>query len=154
MAPLRCAAKFDPFLSFDCAPTPSTLTQSKERKGSHFAIWQPCHQGRRESGHRAHRLGPRRAHQRRPLQRQRALRGHEAGLRLQGRKSSAVPSVISICVSELQFAATVGTQIQGSTNRRAPGLVNFVPALAYHFCLNLSAAFTQPGARLLVEPCT
>ena len=31
--------------------------------------------------------------------------------------------------------------------------MNFVPALAYHFCLNLSAAFTQPGARLLVEPC-
>ena len=40
MAPLRCAAKFDPFLSLDCAPTPSTLAQSKERKGSHFAIWQ------------------------------------------------------------------------------------------------------------------
>ena len=41
MAPLRYAAKFDPFLSFlDCAPTPSTLAQSKERKGSNFAIWQ------------------------------------------------------------------------------------------------------------------
>ena len=31
--------------------------------------------------------------------------------------------------------------------------MNFAPALAYHFCLNLPAAFTQPGARLLVEPC-
>ena len=41
MAPLRCAAKFDPFLSLDCAPKPSTLAQSKERKGSNFAIWQP-----------------------------------------------------------------------------------------------------------------
>ena len=41
-APLRYAAKFDPFLSLDCAPTPSTLAQSKERKGSNFAIWQPC----------------------------------------------------------------------------------------------------------------
>ena len=41
MAPLRSAAKFDPFLSLDCAPTPSTLAQSKERKGSNFAIWQP-----------------------------------------------------------------------------------------------------------------
>ena len=41
MAPLRYAAKFDPFLSLDCAPTPSTLVQSKERKGSNFAIWQP-----------------------------------------------------------------------------------------------------------------
>ena len=44
MAPLRYAAKFDPFLSLDCAPTPSTLAQSKERKGSNFAIWQPCSQ--------------------------------------------------------------------------------------------------------------
>ena len=37
MAPLRYAAKLDPFLSLDCAPTPSTLAQSKERKGSNFA---------------------------------------------------------------------------------------------------------------------
>ena len=28
MAPLRYAAKFDPFLSLDCAPRPSTLAQS------------------------------------------------------------------------------------------------------------------------------
>ena len=41
MAPLHCAAKFDPFLSLDCAPMPSTLAQSNERKGSNFAIWQP-----------------------------------------------------------------------------------------------------------------
>ena len=40
---LRYAAlqNFDPFLSLDCIPTPSTLTRSKERKGSNFAIWQP-----------------------------------------------------------------------------------------------------------------
>ena len=42
MALLRCAAKFDPFLSLDFAPTPSILAQSEERKGSNFAIWQPC----------------------------------------------------------------------------------------------------------------
>ena len=42
---------------------------------------------------------------------------------------------------------------QGFTNRRALGLVNFVPALAYHFCLNFTQ-FTQPGARLLMEPCS
>ena len=41
MAPLCYAAKFDPFLSLDFAPTPSTLAQSKERKGSNVAIWQP-----------------------------------------------------------------------------------------------------------------
>ena len=40
LAPLRYAAKCDPF-HLDCAPTPSTLAQSKERKGSNFAIWQP-----------------------------------------------------------------------------------------------------------------
>ena len=28
----------------------------------------------------------------------------------------------------------------------APGLVNFITAIAYHFCLNLPAAFAQPGA--------
>ena len=42
MAPLRYAAKWYPFPSLDCAPTPSTLAQSKEWKGSIFAIWQPC----------------------------------------------------------------------------------------------------------------
>ena len=52
------------------------------------------------------------------------------------------------------FVSCCWEQVQGSTNRRAPGLVNVVPALAYHFCLNLPAAFTQPGAHLLVEPCT
>ena len=41
MAPLRYAAKFDPFLSLDCASTLSALAQSKERKGSNFAIRQP-----------------------------------------------------------------------------------------------------------------
>ena len=32
---------FYPIFSLDCAPMPSTLAQSKERKGSNFAIWQP-----------------------------------------------------------------------------------------------------------------
>ena len=40
MAPPRYTAKVDPFLSPDCPPTSSTLAQSKERKGSNFAIWQ------------------------------------------------------------------------------------------------------------------
>ena len=37
MAPLRCAAKFDPFLSLDCARVEGVGAQSKERKGSNFA---------------------------------------------------------------------------------------------------------------------
>ena len=30
--------------------------------------------------------------------------------------------------------------------------MNFVAALAYHFCLVLPAAFTQPGVHFLAEP--
>ena len=37
--------------------------------------------------------------------------------------------------------------------KRAPGLVSFVPALAYHFCLASTAQLTQPGAHLLGQPC-
>ena len=50
MAPLHYAAEFDPFLSLDRDPTPSTLAQSKERKGSNFAIWQPWELGRKKKG--------------------------------------------------------------------------------------------------------
>ena len=45
MAPQRYAAKFDPFLSLECAFSPSTLAHSNERKRSNLAIWQPCTQG-------------------------------------------------------------------------------------------------------------
>ena len=51
MAPLRYAAKFDPFLSLDCTTTHSTLAQSKERKGSNFAIWQPWATGGQTDKH-------------------------------------------------------------------------------------------------------
>ena len=43
--------------------------------------------------------------------------------------------------------------LQSSSIRWAPGLVKFVPAVAYLFCLNLPAAFSQPGARHIGEPC-
>ena len=33
-------------------------------------------------------------------------------------------------------------------------MVNFVPAVAYHFCLNLPAAFTHSRAHLLAKSCT
>ena len=42
MAPLRYAAKFDPFLSLDCARVEGVGAQ-----GSNFAIWQPWTQGER-----------------------------------------------------------------------------------------------------------
>ena len=44
--------------------------------------------------------------------------------------------------------------LQGSSKRQALGLVNFVPAVACHLCLKLPAAFSQPGACLILEPCT
>ena len=40
--------------------------------------------------------------------------------------------------------------LQGSAKRPLPGLVNFVPAVACLFCLNLPAAFSQPGNDLIV----
>ena len=44
--------------------------------------------------------------------------------------------------------------IQGSPKECFPGLVNFVTAVAYHFCLNLSRAFSQPGQHSFGDPCT
>ena len=38
-------------------------------------------------------------------------------------------------------------------NVDAAGFAKFVPALAYHFCLKLPAAFTQPGAPTLANLC-
>ena len=43
-----------------------------------------------------------------------------------------------------------GNRLKG----RAPGLVTFVHALAYHFCMALPEAFTKPGDRLFADPCT
>ena len=48
-------------------------------------------------------------------------------------------------MSKKRLASSLLNHVQGSTKRRAPGLANFILALAYHFCLALHAAFTQPG---------
>ena len=45
-------------------------------------------------------------------------------------------------------------QIQRSAKVRAPGFVNFITAVAYHFCPSLPAAITQPGASTLADLCT
>ena len=39
------------------------------------------------------------------------------------------------------------------TKERLQHSWNCVPAVAYHFCLALPAAFTQPGDHLLAKPC-
>ena len=44
--------------------------------------------------------------------------------------------------------------VQGWGNFLFPVLVNFVPACAYHFCLNLPGKFSQPGNGILAQPCT
>ena len=44
--------------------------------------------------------------------------------------------------------------IQGLQKEWAPGLKNFVPALAYHFCLALPAIFPQPGLHSFGDSCT
>ena len=43
--------------------------------------------------------------------------------------------------------------VQRSAKVGAPGLVNFITAVAYHFCLSLTTAFTQPGASTLANLC-
>ena len=43
--------------------------------------------------------------------------------------------------------------VQTSAKVGTPGLMNFVPALAYHFCLNLPAAFMQHGESTLADLC-
>ena len=45
------------------------------------------------------------------------------------------------------------TYVQISAKVGARGLKNFIPAVAYHFCLNLLAAFTQPGVPTLADLC-
>ena len=51
------------------------------------------------------------------------------------------------------FLQNVQIRVQGSAKKLWPGLVNFVPAVAYNLCLNLPAAFMQPGQSLLADPC-
>ena len=48
---------------------------------------------------------------------------------------------------------TVFKYILGLAKRRSLSFVNFVTALAYHFCLALAATFTQPGGHFLAKPC-
>ena len=55
--------------------------------------------------------------------------------------------------SEKLVYAMQRTYMQGLAKRQFPGLVTFGSAVAYHFCLALPAAFTQPGDHLFAEPC-
>ena len=59
---------------------------------------------------------------------------------------------IRVCCVELDGLWPSSLTLQGTSMSWASGLVIFFPALAYHFCLALPAAFTQPGDHLLAEP--
>ena len=50
------------------------------------------------------------------------------------------------------YSAKHPLPLQGWAKLLFPGLENFVPAVAYHFCLNLLRAFSQPGSCNLSEP--
>ena len=65
--------------------------------------------------------------------------------------------MLSLLVKSFTLHTLLGIQgvsdVQRSANVDAPLYVNFVPALTYHFCLNLPEAFTQPGASTLADLC-
>ena len=74
---------------------------------------------------------------------------HDLQDRRRGRRNRSLAEVRSL--SSLGFDLC---NLQGWPKRWTPGLVNFITALAYHFCLDLPAAFTQPRDHLIAEPRT
>ena len=63
---------------------------------------------------------------------------------------------ISTCSHIVLFLLSVSSRrsvAQGSAKSWTPGLVIFVPAVAYHFCLALPGAFTQPGSSTFADLC-
>ena len=64
-----------------------------------------------------------------------------------------MPKNINMYVSEYVLLSSV-VKLQTSAKVGASCLVNFVPAIAYHSCLKLPAAFSQPGAPPLADLCT
>ena len=61
-------------------------------------------------------------------------------------------NICAWCNAE-QGCGCLRVQVQRSAKVGAPGLVNFITAVAYHFCPSLPAAFTQPGASTLADLC-
>ena len=58
-------------------------------------------------------------------------------------------------MTQNEVAATTRQQgVQGWAKKWIPGLVDFVPALAYHLGFNLPETSSQPGADFLARPCS
>ena len=55
----------------------------------------------------------------------------------------------SICLRMRVHTSATATTLQSSAKGLAPRLLNFVPAIAYHFCVAYPAAFTQPFIQAL-----
>ena len=53
----------------------------------------------------------------------------------------------------MKKADAVPSGIQGWAEKWTPGLVNFVPSVACHLCLNLPGIFSQPGDHFIAQPC-
>ena len=47
----------------------------------------------------------------------------------------------------------ISKTVQSSAKRLRPGLANFVPAVACHFCLSLPEKFSQPRNGILTQSC-
>ena len=80
------------------------------------------------------------------------------------RRQTARPSIRSVCrIGNLDTGRKTifcghpvlsgAICLQGSATRLGPGLVNFVPAVARRFCLNLPPAFTQPVQQYPFNQC-
>ena len=59
-----------------------------------------------------------------------------------------------LCKTFVKFWYHITSNVQILAKVGAPGLVNFNTAIAYHVCLSLPSAFTQPGALSLADLCT
>ena len=70
-----------------------------------------------------------------------------------GRHMSIFP-VHQLTRFAISLSSSSDTHVQSSAIVGSPGLVNFITAVAYHFCPSLPAAFTQPGASTLADLCT
>ena len=55
-------------------------------------------------------------------------------------------AMLFLFFAKVIFSSGTVYTVQSSAKFDAPGLVNFVPAVAYHLCLKLHVAVSQPGA--------
>ena len=68
--------------------------------------------------------------------------------------ASKANTALEASMNALSLGGVGWPLLQDPAKVDATGLVNFVAAVAYHFCQALPAAFTQPGLSLLAQPCT